>query len=78
MKNEKAEIQDRAVTFAAKNQDQLIEAIERRQTSLDNPGFCVECGEERDGCEPDVRQYPCESCGCSSSVYAPEELLFLI
>lgn len=39
------------------------EAVERRMTSLDNPGFCRACGAEADGVEPDAEGYECESCG---------------
>ena len=52
-------------------------AVERQMTSLDNPGFCVVCGEEADGCEPDARRYRCESCH-NMSVYGAEELLMMI
>ena len=44
-------------------QEVLMDAIERSQTGLDNPGFCLACGEEQEGCEPDARGYECESCG---------------
>ena len=43
--------------------------------TLDNPGFCVACGEEADGCEPDARRYKCECCG-ERAVSGAEELLF--
>jgi hypothetical protein len=46
-------------------------------TGLDNPGFCVACGEEAEGVEPDARRYPCEACG-QRSVYGAEELLILL
>jgi len=26
-------------------------------------GFCIACGEEQDGCEPDAANYECECCG---------------
>lgn len=52
-----------------------MEAVQRRQTTLDNPGFCIACGEEAMGCEPDAREYECESCG-KMTVYGAEELLF--
>jgi hypothetical protein len=29
-------------------------AVERTMQSLDNPGFCLVCGNEADGCEPDA------------------------
>ena len=52
----------------------IQDACERRLSSLDNPGFCIECGHEQDGCEPDARKYECESCG-EATVYGAEELL---
>jgi len=55
--------------------DRVMDAVERYHTSLDNPGFCVECGEEADGVEPDARRYECESCGLPG-VYGAEDLLF--
>ena len=36
--------------------DRVMDAVERRMFSLDNPGFCVSCGNEQDGCEPDMRR----------------------
>jgi hypothetical protein len=57
--------------------ERVIEAVEREHVSLDNPGFCIACGEEADGCEPDARKYRCESCG-AMKVYGAEELLIHI
>jgi len=54
--------------------ERVIEAVEREMTTLDNPGFCLACGEEADGCEPDAEGYECESCG-SHKVYGAAELL---
>jgi hypothetical protein len=56
-------------------QERVLEAVKRSNMSLDNPGFCIACGEEQDGCEPDARNYECESCG-KRKVYGAEELLF--
>lgn len=53
---------------------QLTDALERYNSGLDNPGFCLACGEEADGCEPDARGYECESCG-AKAVYGAEEVL---
>jgi hypothetical protein len=52
----------------------ILEAVQRQQSSLDNPGICVLCGADADGCEPDARRYECESCG-ECGVYGAEELL---
>jgi hypothetical protein len=40
----------------------------------DNSGWCVACGEEACGVEPDAAEYECESCG-QRAVYGAEELL---
>ena len=54
--------------------DQVVEAVERSNTSLDNPGFCIACGADAEGVEPDARDYQCEACG-EPGVYGAEELL---
>lgn len=54
--------------------ERVLEAAERHNNSLDNPGLCLACGNEQDGCEPDARKYECEACGCHE-VYGAEELL---
>ena len=53
----------------------IKEACERRMTTLDNPGFCISCGQEQEGCEPDARRIKCEACG-ENKVYGADELLF--
>jgi hypothetical protein len=52
-------------------------AVERDMFGLDNPGFCLICGEEADGCEPDACNYRCDSCG-AEQVFGAEELLMLL
>lgn len=52
----------------------IVEAVERRMLSLDNPGFCTKCGEESFECEPDAIAYRCEECD-TRTVYGAEELL---
>jgi len=37
-------------------------------------GWCLHCGEEVDGVEPDARRYVCETCGLPK-VYGIEELM---
>ena len=51
--------------------ERVIEALE----SADNLGFCLACGAEAYGVEPDARRYTCEECG-EAQVYGAEELLF--
>ena len=55
--------------------DRILDAVERQHTTLDNPGFCLVCGNEQEGCEPDARKYECEACG-EHQVYGAEELLW--
>lgn len=56
--------------------ERICEAVERHNTSLDNPGFCVACGDEQDGCEPDMERGECEHCG-KRAVYGAEQLLIM-
>ena len=54
--------------------------LERVMAAVENEeytGFCIYCGEEAYGVEPDARGYDCESCGMPK-VYGAEELLFHI
>jgi hypothetical protein len=53
--------------------EQITEAIE----SGEYLGFCLACGFEQDGVEPDARGYDCEACG-EPRVYGAEELLMMI
>jgi hypothetical protein len=53
--------------------ERVVEAIGRRDTSLDDPGFCIACGEEASGCEPDACGYICKICD-EPKVYGAEEL----
>jgi len=55
----------------------VIAAVERSMLDLDSPGFCIACGAEAHGVEPDARRYVCESCG-ERGVYGAEELMFLL
>jgi hypothetical protein len=53
----------------------IIDAVEREQFTLDNPGFCITCGAEAEGCEPDAREYECEACD-EHTVYGAAKLLY--
>jgi predicted RNA-binding Zn-ribbon protein involved in translation (DUF1610 family) len=54
--------------------DRVMEAVERHNTTLDNPGFCLSCGQEAEGVEGDAERYECESCG-ELAVFGAEEIL---
>jgi hypothetical protein len=64
----------RKLWHASIAENRVAEAVEREMTTLDNPGFCLICGAEAEGCEPDAREYTCESCG-APHVYGAQELL---
>lgn len=51
--------------------DELSEAM-----SDGSQGFCLACGAEAYGVEPDARRYICESCS-QPKVYGLEELLMM-
>jgi hypothetical protein len=51
----------------------IADAAERQMMTLDDPGFCLVCGNEQGGCEPDARRIKCEACG-RHQVYGAEEL----
>ena len=53
--------------------DQVLAAI----AEDDNSGFCLACGEQAYGVEPDARKYECESCG-KRMVYGAEECLMMV
>lgn len=52
-------------------------SLELIQEAMENDGgFCLDCGEPADGCEPDARRYECDACG-ERQVYGAEELLLM-
>ena len=53
--------------------EQVIEAVQ----ADDYIGFCLACGAETSGVEPDARNYGCETCG-EHEVFGAEELLLMI
>jgi predicted RNA-binding Zn-ribbon protein involved in translation (DUF1610 family) len=57
--------------------DRVSQACHRRNLSLDNPGFCLECGAEVEGVEPDASEYQCEECG-EPRVFGAEEILLML
>ena len=57
--------------------ERVSDATRRQMFGLDNPGFCIKCGDEVEQCDADAREYPCDSCG-TDTVWGPAELLIRI
>ena len=55
-------------------EDRIVAMCMRAARTVDNPGICLACGNDQDGCEPDARNYTCEACG-ESCVMGAEEIL---
>ena len=53
-------------------QSWILAAVENDESA----GFCLACGGECDGVEPDARKYKCEDCG-AHKVYGAEELMIM-
>ena len=68
----------RITVHASITDDRIVDAVGRGTYGLDSPGFCVLCGVDVEGVEPDARGYQCESCGAETGVYGAEELLVRI
>lgn len=57
-------------------EERVVELVEQQLHGLENPGICLACGAEADGCEPDAREYLCEECN-ERQVYGAQEILFM-
>jgi hypothetical protein len=51
-----------------------IERVQEAAESADYIGFCMACGAEHEGVEPDARKCGCGVCG-EKAVYGSEEIL---
>lgn len=54
--------------------DITFERIQEAITDEDYVGFCIACGAEKGGCEPDARNYLCDNCD-ENQVFGAEEIL---
>ena len=59
--------------MSAPTLDEVIAAVQ----DDDGSGFCLACGEQAWGVEPDARGYECENCG-EHKVYGAEECLMML
>jgi hypothetical protein len=48
---------------AGLNAEDLMAAFAESTFGMGSTGFCLACGEQQDGCEPDAEGYECEGCG---------------
>lgn len=55
----------------------VMNLVQLRERSLENPGLCTSCGKRANNCEPDAREYECRYCH-KKTVYGAEELLFVV
>ena len=56
--------------------ERLEVAVKESMFGLGSTGFCLNCGADREGCEPDARDYECYDCG-AHKVYGAEEMLIV-
>lgn len=63
-------------TEPAVHPDITFERLERAILSSDELGFCINCGSETDGVEPDAEQYRCSECS-TNGVYGADQLILL-
>jgi len=61
---------DMDVVMAAAEEDERLELSY-------GTGFCIACGAEAYGVEPDARKYECDECG-ENKVYGAMELLLMV
>ena len=52
----------------------ILRAVEDSMAGIGNPGFCLACGADAEGVEPDAREYVCEECG-EARVFGAEECM---
>lgn len=52
--------------------EQILEAV----SADEYRGFCLTCGADADGIEPDARKYQCRACG-QFALYGAEEILMM-
>ena len=57
--------------------ERVTDACRRAMTTLENPGFCISCGKEVEGVEPDARNYQCEYCE-EKTVFGVEEVIYIL
>jgi len=57
--------------------ERVTELAEEQMFGTENPGICIKCGADHDGCEPDAERYECCE-GGYNAVYGSEFLLMYV
>lgn len=57
--------------------EEVMEGARNSAFGLDNTGYCLACGEETQGVEPDAEGYECECCG-EPKVYGAEQIVLML
>ena len=57
--------------------DEILDSAMEACQADDNLGYCLACGDEAYGVEPDARRYTCESCE-EPAVYGAEEIVMML
>lgn len=57
-------------------EDKLLQAVEASMFGMESQGFCVACGAEHEGVEPDAENYECHTCG-EDKVFGAEQILLM-
>ena len=58
------------------NKDELLDMAMAACEVADDIGYCIKCGAEHYGIEPDARTYECEECG-KNTVYGAQEIIIM-
>lgn len=51
-----------SVVHSSVTEARVVQLMKNQMFTLDNPGICLECGADHDGCEPDATNYECHEC----------------
>lgn len=57
--------------------ERLERTVKDNMFGMSNTGICLSCGAEREGCEPDARNYECHECG-EHRVFGAEEVMMTV
>lgn len=68
---------DGFIPHATLDAERIMDAVARQMHAIDDPGFCLACGAENGGVEPDAHRYACEACGALAVIGASDLMMEL-